>query len=247
MIGEGVTGQAPAIGAMAKRERFRPRKLHGYFVGFVLAFVAIVLAGFSRRFFLAIANGTFHHPMRVHIHAAFFFGWTILLVTQVILAATGRLRLHRTIGKWGGWLVIPMLVTGSLVAARDTQHDALTEGQSAISFFYGELADLAAFGLLAGTAFWFRDRPEWHKRLVLFSALALMGAAFGRIPEVASYGTSALLVMTLSVFGYDLAARRDFHLATLVGAVLLLTMTFTQTAIGDTEFWLSFAHRVLGV
>jgi len=227
--------------------RFRPRKLHGYFVGFIAVFVVIVLAGFSRRFFLAVANGTFDHPPRVHIHAAFFFSWTILLVVQVGLAATGRLRLHRTIGRWAAWLVLPMLVTGSIVAFRDTQHDFATDGEAGISFFYGELADLAAFGLLAGAAFWFRDRPEWHKRLILMSCLALMGAAVGRIPEVASYGVAILLAMVLSIFGYDLAARREFHPATLLGALILLTLTFTQGLIGDTAAWLSFGHRLLGV
>ena len=100
---------------------------------------------------------------------------------------------------------------------------------------------------LAGAAFWFRHRPEWHKRFIPLSCLALMGAAVGRIPEVASHGTVILLAMVLSLFGYDLAARREFHPATLFGTLLLLTLVFTQAPIGDTAAWLAFAHRLLGV
>jgi hypothetical protein len=227
--------------------RFRPRKLHGFFVGFMLVFVAIVLAGFSRRFFVAVADGSFDHPLRVHIHAAFFFTWTVLLVAQVFLAASGRLRWHRAIGRWAGWLILPMLVTGTLVAARDTQHDFSTDGQAALSFFYGELADLAMFGLLAGSALWSRDRPDWHKRFMTLSCLALMGAAAGRIPEIDGYVLALLLAMILSVFAYDLASRREFHPATLIGSLVLLAMTMTQTAIGDTAAWLSFSHQLLKV
>ena len=96
----------PAIPPLQQRTRRAPRKLHGYFIGFALIFAAIVLTGFSRTFFLPMARGTLSKPLIVHLHGAFFFAWTGLLIAQAVLAATKRLRLHRKVGSIAGWLVL---------------------------------------------------------------------------------------------------------------------------------------------
>ncbi len=144
-----------------KRKRRVPKKLHFYFVTFTIVFALLVLAGFSRTFFLPMAKGTLEKPLVVHVHGALFFGWTALLVLQAFLAATKRLRLHRKIGSFAGWLIIPMLLMGTIVAARDTVHDYYAgDGDAALSFFYGELVDLAMFGFLAGAAMLLRRQAR---------------------------------------------------------------------------------------
>jgi len=234
--------------APARRGRRLPRKLHGYFVAFALVFAAIVLTGFSRTFFIPVARGTFAKPLIVHVHGAIFFVWTAVLVIQAILAATKRLRAHRKVGSLAGWLVLPMLVLGTIVAARDTVHDFNEGGgTAALSFFYGELADLAMFGLLAGGAMLMRNRPEYHKRWVILGSLGLMGAAVGRIPEVSAAGLYIFLGMIASVAAYDFASRRMVHRATVIGAAVLLVLGLTEERIGNTTIWLSAAHRLLKV
>jgi len=225
-----------------------PRKLHFYFILFVAVFACIVLVGFSRTFFLPVARGTFSRPLVVHVHGALFFAWTALLVVQAALAATKRLRAHRRLGSIAGWLILPMLLLGTIVAARDTVNDFNAgQGEAALSFFYGELADLAMFGLLAGGAMLLRDRPEYHKRWVLLGSLGLIGAAMGRIPEIQAYGLWIFLGLIASVAAYDLASRRTVHPATLVGAATLLLLNLTEDRIGATRAWLRVAHRMLGV
>jgi len=222
--------------------------MHLYFVAFGAFFALIVLAGFSRTFFIPVAQGTFSRPLVVHLHGALFFLWTALLVLQASLAATKRLRLHRRIGSFAGWLIIPMLMLGTIVAVRDTIHDYHAgDGDGALSFFYGELADLAMFGSLAGSAMLLRNKPEYHKRLVLLGSLGLLGAAFGRITEVADYYPYLFVALIASMFMYDLASRRALHPGTAIGAAVLLPMTFTETVIGDSSAWLGTAHKLLGV
>ena len=106
-----------------QRARQVSRKLHGYFIAFSLVFAAIVLVGFSRSFFIPMARGSLSKPLAVHVHGGLFFAWTALLVTQAVLAANKRLKEHRKVGSIASWLVLPMLVLGSIVAARDTVHD----------------------------------------------------------------------------------------------------------------------------
>jgi hypothetical protein len=229
-----------------RRSRRAPRKLHGYFIGFVVIFAAIVLTGFSRTFFLPMARGTLSKPLVVHIHGLFFFAWTGLLVAQAVLAATKRLKIHRKVGSVAGWLVLPMLLLGTIVATRDTVHDYYAgDGNAALSFYYGELADLAMFGLLAGGAMLLRHRPEYHKRWVILGSLGLIGAAIGRIPEISSFFLYIYLCLRASVAAYDLASRRALHPATVIGAAVLLLLGLSEEPIGNSAFWLRTAHHLL--
>ncbi len=223
-----------------------PRKLHVYFVVFTVLFGLLVVAGFYRTFFGPVFSGTFSRPLIVHVHGALFFGWTLLLVTQASLAATKRLRLHRAVGSAGAWLIIPMLVMGTVVAAADSAHDYRAgQGDAALVFFYGELADLAMFGVLAGGAMLLRHKPEFHKRWVIMGSLGLLGAALGRIPEILAYIDLILLILVASVAGYDLASRRTLHRATVIGAAVLLALNRTEGPIGATHLWLNTAHHLL--
>ena len=237
----------PALPPLERRTRRAPRKLHGYFIGFALIFAAIVLTGFSRTFFLPMARGTLSKPLIVHLHGAFFFAWTGLLIAQAVLAATKRLRLHRKVGSIAGWLVLPMLALGTVVATRDTIHDFKAGDHGALTFYYGELIDLAMFGLLAGGAMLLRNKPDYHKRWVILGSLGLIGAAIGRIPEVSALFLYIYLSLIASVAAYDLASRRAVHPATIIGAAILLTLGLTEERIGSTTLWQNAAHNFLGV
>ena len=242
-----VLGEA-GLPSPPQRSRRVPRKLHGYFIGFAVVFAAIVLTGFSRTFFLPMARGTLSKPLVVHIHGAFFFAWTGLLIAQAVLAANKRLKSHRKVGSIAGWVVLPMLLLGTIVATRDTVHDFYAgDGNNALSFYYGELADLTMFGLLAGGAMLLRHRPEYHKRLVILGSLGLIGAAIGRIPEISSYFLYIYLGLIGSVAAYDLASRRAVHPATVIGAAVLLLLGLSEERIGNSAVWLQTAHHLLRV
>lgn len=166
---------------------------------------------------------------------------------QASFAATKRLKLHRKVGSLAGWLVLPMLILGTIVAARDTVHDFKVGDGGALSFFYGELADLTMFGLLAGGAMLLRNKPEYHKRWVIMGSLGLIGAAIGRIPEISAYFLYIYLGLIASVAAYDVASRRAIHSATVMGAAVLLTLGLSEERIGNTATWLATAHKMLNV
>ena len=88
-------------------------KRKGFYVGVSLLIVAIVLAGFMPSF-VNMAVGA-PRPWFMHVHGAIFLGWLALLVCQAVLAARGKIALHRRVGELGVaygalvWMVVVML------------------------------------------------------------------------------------------------------------------------------------------
>ena len=94
----------------------RPR----FYVGMAAFMSLIVLAGFWPTYFGQFLNGIPSRPWVVHLHGMIFTGWMVLLITQVILVATGRIQAHRTVGTFGiayGFLILAMGVVVSIAAA----------------------------------------------------------------------------------------------------------------------------------
>ena len=69
----------------------------------------------------------------------------------------------------------------------------------------------------------------------------------GRIPEIHGYVLYIFLGLIASVAVYDVASRRTLHLATIIGASVLLALNLSEELIGNTQAWLSVSHRMLGI
>ncbi|MGB8694077.1 MAG: hypothetical protein WCD08_11265, partial [Steroidobacteraceae bacterium] len=87
-------------------------KLNGHRRFYLLmAWIGALIAaiGFSRRYFMPLAAGTFQAPAIVHLHGAITLTWVAFLILQTTLVATGRTAFHRSIGMAGialGTLVV---------------------------------------------------------------------------------------------------------------------------------------------
>ena len=84
-------------------------------------------SGSPARTYLKSIFPTPSFPMLFHVHGALFTAWMLLFVLQATLVAARRTSLHRRIGLIGRFLVVPMLITGSLAAV------AAARGQAPIS------------------------------------------------------------------------------------------------------------------
>jgi len=71
------------------------------YLAIALLFAAIVTWGSWQSYFGPLLAGTVDRPWVVHLHAAVFVGWVLLLVAQAALVVAGRVRLHRQIGAAG--------------------------------------------------------------------------------------------------------------------------------------------------
>jgi hypothetical protein len=202
------------------------------YLGIALLFAGIVTWGFWRSYFAPLLSGTVDRPWIVHVHAAVFVGWVLLLIAQAALAAAGRVRLHQQIGAAGlayGALVflVGVLVSIGAPALRVRAGDFPVEVGAVVALY--SLADLLLFGAFLALAFAYRAHPQIHKRWVIAATAALGGAAVGRVLKTDSLEyLLTWLSPLLAIIAIDLASRRPLSAVPFLSGALIVVAFFKQ-------------------
>jgi hypothetical protein len=153
---------------------------------FLLAIV-ITWLGFSRTHFAVIRT----EPLLHHIHGALMGGWIALLIVQPMLYQRGRIQLHRTLGRWGAYLLMPAIVVcGFLMDRRMLQmHNAPPNVIDQLSFL--DLASLVVFPALVTLSIYYARDFQIHARYIVCTVLLLMPPAITRalffVPSMRSF------------------------------------------------------------
>jgi hypothetical protein len=169
-------------------------------------------------------------PAIVHVHAAVFSLWVLLLVAQAAVVVAGNVRLHRQIGTAGmiyGALVfaVGLLVSVGAPALRVRSGFYPLEVGGVIALY--NLTDMLLFGAFLALAFVYRKRSELHKRWIIAATAALCGAALGRVVPGNTLQYLLLWVSPLlALVAVDLATRRRLHAIPLVSGALLVVAFF---------------------
>ena len=164
-----------------------PRVLYPHAQWYFLAAMAITWLGFSRTYFAVVRT----EPLIHHIHGALMGGWIALLVVQPILYQRGRLQLHRTLGRWGVYLLMPAIVVcGFLMDRRMLQtHNAPPTIIDQLSFL--DLTSLIMFPAFIILSILYARNVQIHARYIVCTVLLLMPPALARalfmIPPMQSF------------------------------------------------------------
>jgi hypothetical protein len=226
-----------------------------------LAFLAgaLAVAGFWPSYFGPLLTGTgafralpLPHGMSViHVHAAVYMGWLVLVIAQGYLAATRRTALHVKVGRFGfayGLVVILMgLATAfEIFAGRIGTGDVLRAQRS----LFVPFTDMIVFSLLLTAAWLYRHRPDIHKRLIIVATTMLIIAGVGRLPFW--HGTQImtlreavpfLVVWSAPIYiamAHDYFRRRIVHPVYVIGLIVLVLVRL-RAPLKDSDAWLSFS------
>jgi hypothetical protein len=169
-------------------------------------------------------------PAIVHVHAAVFTVWVLVLLAQAAVVVAGNVRLHRRLGIAGMLYGALVFAVGLLVSigapALRVRSGSYSLDVGGVIVLYN-LIDMLLFGAFLGCAFAYRNRTELHKRWIIAATAALCGAALGRVvrndtPEYLLLWLSPLLAM----IAVDLVTRRRLHWIPVVSAALLVVAFF---------------------
>ena len=251
----------------SRRAPFAP--YHKWDRNFFLFLVLGIWLGFAMGFGGDIQQHLQSHeapyPWIVHVHAAAFVGWLVLLTTQVLLIRTRRPALHARLGVWMMGLAVFMVIIGPATAITMQRLQFGTK-DSDPAFLAIQLDDIIAFAGLVTAAFLTRGASSAHKRLMLLSTLYIADAGFARwlSPDLAAamgYGNwppaafgpfvlstylpNDLLIVSLGA--YDLVTRRRLHPAYLWGVAWVAALQATTAYLyAVAPFWKDLATRLIG-
>ncbi len=238
-------------------------KVRLFYVWMAAACAVVAFGGFAPTYWLQLPAGTFVGSPLVHIHGALFSSWTLLLLSQTLLVANGRLRNHPAWGLAGISLATAMVFMG-LAAAIQTLTAGLRAGYGDHSraFLILPVSGMVLFAGFFIAAIANIQRPEAHKRLMLLATITLLQAAMARIffvlitgggpglrpglgppPPLAIGLVPSLITELLIVAGlvYDWRTRGRPHPVWLIGAAVTTAAILLRGPLGGTHGWLAFA------
>jgi hypothetical protein len=221
-----------------------------FFTAMILVLWAIILFGFAKTYFLA---GMVRAPLPnllIHLHGAAYTLWMILLLVQTTLISTGKIKIHRTLGMITFGLAVLMVVLGVLSGIDAMRRGVAPLGLDAQTFAVISLSDMVCFSGLVLFAYRTRFQAELHKRFILISSFALMGAGVGRWPIhiLQTHPPLQIIVpacLVLVLAGFDLLQLHRVSKATIFGGGGLLVVHLVRVPIGLSPAWHAFTSFLL--
>ena len=239
------------------------------YVAMAVWFIAIVLVGFipdSLSKAAAIRAGTRPpFPAVMHLHAVLMGAFLLLLFTQSLLAATGRLRQHRRQGIAVAAIVPLLVVVGFLLASvaywevRDGLSVATPEARAALAtvaawkenVLLNQLRIGALFPLFMAIAVAARRRdPGLHKRMMFLATAVALPPAFARMLWLPAFANGAMttdLYVLLAVgpmFVVDLVRNRRVHAAYWLWIATSAPAAVAAYIAWDQPWWHATARQV---
>jgi hypothetical protein len=228
-----------------------------FYLGMAVAAILTAVAGFVP----SIVYGTARRgPISVLliVHGILCFSWLLVFLTQVRLAATRRLAVHRRIGPAAGVLAAGIAVIGYyavITLARrgfDLSGDLHIPPIDPAFQLVFALGDLLTFVVLLSAAFLYKHRVDVHKRLMLLATLGgMMPAALvhviGHVPAL-SRVQAPIILIPLAAFYFAGAVfdriwiGRIHPISLWLPVALLIWANLRALVIGPSVAW----HHLLG-
>jgi hypothetical protein len=168
------------------------RRQNRFFVWIAIAMIAVILAAFSRSFYLRPMYTTEPLPSYLIVHGIVLSAWYVLFLVQAVLASGRRVRLHRRLGVAGVALAAGVVVTGAMVHLNLIPRvqpmgvlDDPAEMSRAVDFVLAGLLSLLPFIVLIGLALLCRRRSDVHNRLIFWAMVWTLGPAFSNTRPLA--------------------------------------------------------------
>jgi FtsH-binding integral membrane protein len=216
-----------------------------FFVTVAVCLGGFVLIGFWRSYFQPGAPVL--PSLLVHIHAVLMVGWIALVLCQVGLISTRKVRWHQRLGIAMGFWALAILIVApvtAIAALRRPGSGVVARG------FWADGAELLAFALLSGLALLRRRKPPEHTRLMLLGTAVIMLPAIARWPfdfmqKGPPIGIWAIyFAAPVALVVYDLVTLRKVHRMTVLGSVAIAVVACTTMTIPSTAWWQSITARV---
>ncbi|HEV2816393.1 MAG TPA: hypothetical protein VGW40_04120 [Allosphingosinicella sp.] len=244
------------MATIASPAAVRIRNDRAFYTGMGLAIAATVIWGFAPTFYFARwmeAPPTTPDigPLLI-AHGAVFTAWVALMVVQPLLIARRNLALHRRLGYFGAGVAAAMVLLGNFAAVA-AMHGGFRGLGDVYVFYAVPFFAINSFAVTIFFAIRWRNFADSHKRLILLSNAALLGAAIARIPLGPIQGTAPFSfifgpdLIILAGALYDWASRGRVHRVWIYGGTLMVASQVAMMAVMGSRGWHAFAEAMAGL
>jgi len=223
------------------------------FFAWTAALIAIfVFVGFSRTYYFHSLFGMPDLSLFLHIHGAVMSGWMVLFFAQTALVSLDRVATHRALGTFGAVYAALVVLLGCSATVLSARREVRAHSDFVSSVLTVlELTQMLLFASLVGAAVWLRNRPSYHKRLMLLATLCMLPNVFVRLllpmgvqSNIAFLSIWAALVLAIVLT--DALRNRKLHRAFGIGVPVVLTSMYLSYFASRTSLWQHLAARAVG-
>lgn len=241
------------MAAIASPAAARMRNDRAFYTGMGFAIAATAVWGFAQSFYfsrwMSAPPTTPEIGLLLRLHGGVFTAWVALMVVQPMLIASRNLRLHRKLGYAGAGIAAAMVVLGNL-AAIAAMHGGFRGLGDPYVFYAVPFFAINSFAVTVFFAVRWRNFADTHKRLILLSNSALIGAAIARIPlgPIQSGAPFTFIfgpdLIILAGMVYDWTTRGRVHRVWLYGGALMVASQIVMMAVMGSGAWHRFAEAM---
>jgi len=177
--------------------------------------------------------------------------WIVLFLVQTLLVSARRMDLHRKLGLLGiasAVMVVGFGVSATVLASHREVDAHSPHASVVITVLALELTQMLMFGGLVFAGLWFRNRLQYHKRLMILATLCMVPNALVRLTFWWPSFTLPLVLWTLLIVSIalaDLAIHRRLHPVFGQWAALQICLLWLAYLVGLSSVWQSFARHAV--
>jgi hypothetical protein len=210
----------------------------------------MIIVGFWPSYYGPLVQGAADVSWVLHLHGVVFLGWMVLFIAQAVLAATGQIRAHRSLGTIGIWYGSVILIFG-LIVSFVAPLIRLSAGEwnidEAAAFVQIPLIDMILFGGFFIAAVKYRPQPQIHKRLMFLATVAVLFAAVFRMQAAGMMPLPAAVALWYVPVAigmiHDFRADGRVHPVYWIGLVAM-TASLVRLPMAGWEWWLNIGRPI---
>ncbi|GEA11124.1 hypothetical protein [Alteromonas sp. KUL49] len=228
-----------------------------FFGVFALFITFIVFGGFGLSWFFNPSNIE-RVTFWTGLHGVFSSAWYLLLLGQIKLAGKGRYLTHKTFGKLSVFLVLGILLTGSIMAY-EFYHRLVGFGVfnpedaqarlRAGGFLGGVFLQWLIFLVLYALGILSIKNPAHHKRFMIAAAIQMMPEGLNRVTHLLSIpGYSMFVFMCvvyLSLMLFDWKVHNRLYASTVLSFSLFVVLALAMHTIFRWQTWGDWSVKMI--
>ena len=210
---------------------------------FFVLVMAVITWGFYKTYIIFFPSFTGFNNVQ-HFHGAMMVTWMLFLIVQPLLIRSGKITIHRTIGKLS-YVIAPLLIVSIFLASRMVYHrpEPILPHEERIAGIALSIPFMFAFAILYSLAIINRKNTYQHMRYMIGTSFLMIAPGFGRaliiyyqnsLQDAVNYSNYLVFAIAGGLMINDIIKKRSytaFAIVLLIFIIIHLTWNYRYSGV----------------